>query len=147
MDKANIASSLNLANPTLIVHLPSWDLCVRGDRPNVEHRDQSVTRTPRRKGVRDNPQVLQQNFGANLRTARSLVQTRAGVGISQEVLAERAGQDRTHVSRIEAGEVNLTMKTMTELANVVGLTVSDLLLRPSEFEQLVEERGLRKPAT
>lgn len=76
-----------------------------------------------------------------------MVQTRAGVGISQEVLAERAGQDRTHVSRIEAGEVNLTMKTMTELANVVGLTVSDLLLRPSEFEQLVEERGLRKPAT
>lgn len=46
-----------------------------------------------------------------------------------EVLAERAKIDRTYVSRLEAGERQPTVAVAAALAEALGLSLSDLLLR------------------
>ena len=44
-------------------------------------------------------------------------------GLSQEQLAERAGLQRTHVSRIEAGKYAVTLETIQAIAQALGMTV------------------------
>ena len=43
--------------------------------------------------------------------------------MSQEQLAERAGLQRTHISRIEAGKYAVTLETIQALAEALGMTV------------------------
>jgi transcriptional regulator with XRE-family HTH domain len=52
---------------------------------------------------------------------------RAGIGLSQEELARRAGLDRSYVSGIERGVRNPTLLTMQRLANVLKVSLLDLL--------------------
>jgi transcriptional regulator with XRE-family HTH domain len=54
-------------------------------------------------------------FGAILRTAR------AGAGISQEKLAERADIDRTYPSLLERGRRQPTLSKLIDIANAVGI--------------------------
>lgn len=42
---------------------------------------------------------------------------------SQEELARRAGLQRTHVSRIEAGKYAVTLETIQAIAEAFGMTV------------------------
>jgi len=44
-------------------------------------------------------------------------------GWSQEELALRAGLQRTHVSRIEAGKYAVTLETIQAIAEALGMTV------------------------
>ena len=44
-------------------------------------------------------------------------------GMSQEQLAERAGLQRTHVSRIEAGKYAVTLETIQAIAEALYMTV------------------------
>lgn len=44
-------------------------------------------------------------------------------GLSQEQLAERAGLQRTHISRIEAGKYAVTLETIQAIAEALGMTV------------------------
>jgi len=44
-------------------------------------------------------------------------------GLSQEQLSERAGLQRTHVSRIEAGKYAVTLETIQAIAEALGMTV------------------------
>lgn len=44
-------------------------------------------------------------------------------GLSQEQLAERAGLQRTHISRIEAGKYAVTLETVQAIAEALGMTV------------------------
>ena len=46
-----------------------------------------------------------------------------------EALAERAHVDRTYVSRLEGGERQPTLAVAAALAEALGLSISDLLLR------------------
>lgn len=43
--------------------------------------------------------------------------------LSQEQLASRAGLQRTHISRIEAGKYAVTLETIQAIAEVFGMTV------------------------
>lgn len=43
--------------------------------------------------------------------------------MSQEQLAERAGLQRTHISRIEAGKYAVTLETIQAIAEALGMTV------------------------
>lgn len=54
-------------------------------------------------------------FGAILRTAR------AGAGISQEELAERADIDRTYPSLLERGLRQPTLGKVIDIANAIGI--------------------------
>lgn len=42
---------------------------------------------------------------------------------SQDELARRAGLQRSHVSRIEAGKYAVTLETIQAIAEAVGMTV------------------------
>ena len=48
---------------------------------------------------------------------------RKAKGLTQEHLAEMAGLQRTHVSRIEAGRYAVTLETIQSIAEALGMTV------------------------
>ncbi len=60
-------------------------------------------------------------LGAEIRRVR------AGVGISQEALAVDAGLDRSYVGGIERGEHNLTIMSVTKIAEALKVKPSALL--------------------
>ncbi|HJQ30576.1 MAG TPA: helix-turn-helix transcriptional regulator [Pyrinomonadaceae bacterium] len=53
-------------------------------------------------------------------------QRRQEIGISQEVLAERAGLHRTYIGDIERGARNLSLENIEKLANALQIPISDL---------------------
>jgi transcriptional regulator with XRE-family HTH domain len=59
-----------------------------------------------------------QSFGKCLRAVR------ARQGISQELLAERAGLHRTYISGVESGKRNVSMITIYRLSTALGLSVA-----------------------
>jgi transcriptional regulator with XRE-family HTH domain len=66
---------------------------------------------------------VQRALGKNLRQARERA------GLTQEVVAERSGVHPTEVSRIESGKRDPRIATVEALAEAVGVSVSDLLVR------------------
>ena len=57
------------------------------------------------------------------RIGQRIAQLRKLAGMSQEQLSERAGLQRTHVSRIEAGKYAVTLETIQAIAEAIGMTV------------------------
>lgn len=53
---------------------------------------------------------------------------RAEMCIGQKELADRAGIHRTYISDIERGRRNVTVGTLNKIAEVLGMTVGQLLL-------------------
>ena len=66
-------------------------------------------------------QQLKDEF--NSRIGQRIAQLRKLAGMSQEQLSERAGLQRTHVSRIEAGKYAVTLETIQAIAEAIGMTV------------------------
>lgn len=64
---------------------------------------------------------LHLNLGAAVRRIRS------ERGLSQEQLAHAIGYHRTFVGAVERGERNLTLSTVTELAERLGVNWRELL--------------------
>lgn len=64
---------------------------------------------------------LQAAFGESVRSAR----TKAGM--TQTELADRSGVAREDISRIENGQINLTLRTMSRLASVLDGDVAAML--------------------
>lgn len=67
---------------------------------------------------------LQQRLAANIRLLR-----RAS-DVSQEELSSRAGVAVRHLQKIEAGEVNVTLKTLVSLAGALDVDPQVLLQEP-----------------
>ncbi len=59
--------------------------------------------------------------------ARNIRQQRQAAGLSQEVLAELSGLSQTWISRLEHGDANPTMETLTSLAQALEIDVAALL--------------------
>jgi transcriptional regulator with XRE-family HTH domain len=59
---------------------------------------------------------------------RSVKQSRAERGVSQEELAHMAGIDRSYMSSIERGEQNVGLMSMQRVAAALGVTLSELVL-------------------
>ena len=62
-------------------------------------------------------QALRDRIGKRIAILRKMA------GLSQEQLSERAGLQRTHVSRIEAGKYAVTLETIQAIAEALGMTV------------------------
>lgn len=60
-------------------------------------------------------------FGENMRKLRN------SRGLSQEVLADLCGLDRTYISGIERGRRNLGLRNLDAIAVALDLPMSDLL--------------------
>ena len=61
-------------------------------------------------------------LGEAIRAAR-VVRNR----MSQEALADAAGIDRSHMGKIERGQMNVTLLNLARIAKAVGLKPSELL--------------------
>jgi len=53
--------------------------------------------------------------------------TGSGRGLSQEALSERAGLHRTEIARIELGHTEPRLSTLLILAEVLGISLDDLV--------------------
>ena len=62
-------------------------------------------------------QATRDRIGQRIAALRKLA------GLNQEQLAERAGLQRTHISRIEAGKYAVTLETIQAIAEAFGMTV------------------------
>ena len=78
-----------------------------------------------------NKSDVKKKFGNSVKVLRGRL------GISQEVLAERAGLHRTYVSDVERGARNLSLESISRLAR--ALEVSAATLFPQELQ--IENRG------
>ena len=59
----------------------------------------------------------------------AIKQRRQEIGISQEVLAERAGLHRTYIGDIERGARNLSLENIEKLAKALQISISDLFAK------------------
>ncbi|MDA8428101.1 MAG: helix-turn-helix transcriptional regulator [Geobacteraceae bacterium] len=78
-------------------------------------------------------QELQRFIGDRIRTLRK------AAGLSQEILAERAGRHPTFVGDIEMGRVNASLTTLAQIATGLGITLSELLELPKGGEGTVDK--------
>ena len=75
-------------------------------------------------------QATRERIGLRIAAMRKLA------GLSQEQLAERAGLQRTHVSRIEAGKYAVTLETIQAIAEALGMTVDIIDTRLQDLAPL-----------
>lgn len=64
-----------------------------------------------------------QTFAENLRCVR------LAHGLSQEALADLSGLHRTYVGSVERGERNISIDNMENLADALGVALTDLLIK------------------
>lgn len=64
---------------------------------------------------------IRQVFGENIRRFRMQA------GLSQEAVAELMGVDRAHVSSMERGQQNVTLLTLWDVSQALGVKPVDLL--------------------
>lgn len=58
---------------------------------------------------------------------------RKQAGLTQEQLSERAGLQRAHISKIEAGKYAVTFETIQAIAEALGMTVDIIDPRLSDL--------------
>ena len=63
-------------------------------------------------------------------------------GLTQEQLSERAGLQRSHISKIEAGRYAVTFETIQQIAEALGMTVDIIDPRLSDLAPM---KTLTKP--
>ena len=73
------------------------------------------------------------------RVAKRIAEIRRAKGITQDEMAEKLRCATKNYQRIEYGQ-NLTIKTLTRIANLLGVTVTDLVPPPPG-----RKRGTKPP--
>lgn len=68
---------------------------------------------------------IKKRFGLAVREHRRLL------NVSQEELAMRIGADQAYVSRIEAGQMNVTLETVEQIAAALQVEAGNLLKLPA----------------
>lgn len=56
--------------------------------------------------------------------AKLVYSLRSELGLTQKELAERTGINQSNISKLEKGNVNITIKTLNKLFNSMGKTLS-----------------------
>jgi transcriptional regulator with XRE-family HTH domain len=55
---------------------------------------------------------------------------REAEGVSQEAFAASCGLHRTYIGSVERGERNVTLETLQQLSDAMGVAAADLLTAP-----------------
>ena len=69
----------------------------------------------------EDPDVLLRKIGSRV------LRRRKALGLTQQELADRLGIAATNISSIERGEQNLTIRTLAKLADVLDVSVGELV--------------------
>lgn len=72
---------------------------------------------------------IKKRFGLAVKEHRRLLK------VSQEELAMRIGADQAYVSRIEAGQMNVTLETIEQVANALETDAGNLLKRLADVRK------------
>lgn len=56
---------------------------------------------------------------------------REAEGVSQEAFAALCGLHRTYIGSVERGERNVTLETLQQLSDAMGVSAADLLTAPT----------------
>ena len=72
---------------------------------------------------------IKKRFGLAVRKHRMRLE------VSQEELAMRIGADQAYVSRIEAGQMNVTLETVEQIAIALGAKPPDLFGLPTASDE------------
>lgn len=88
---------------------------------------------------RSSPERVRKDLG------RRLAEIRRARGQTQEQLAELAGINTNYLARVEAGRENLTLDSVTKLANLLEVPVLHLFLPPAD-RSVRKGRPPREPA-
>jgi len=67
--------------------------------------------------------TAQLDFGSKVRSIRK------SLGISQELLADLSGLDRSYVGGVERGERNVSLGNIEKIAQALGVEIKDLFER------------------
>jgi len=70
---------------------------------------------------KEHDQRVLKKFGARVRALR------LSLSLSQDVLADRAGLDRTYIGGVERGERNVSLINIVKLAAALETSVADLM--------------------
>ncbi|WP_437839265.1 helix-turn-helix domain-containing protein [Sorangium sp. So ce1153] len=62
---------------------------------------------------------------------RRIAELRAGAGRTQNEVAEALGTTVSNVQRIEHGLQNVTLRTLTKIANAIGVRVAEFFQEPA----------------
>lgn len=85
-------------------------------------------------------EAVQRDLGLRVR------ELRRGLGLTQEAAAEKLGMLAPNFARIEQGRVNVTLDTIVRLANVLGVSVRELLRSPRSRADVPPGRPPEKKA-
>lgn len=66
---------------------------------------------------------IKKRFGLAVKEQRNRL------NVSQEELAMRIGADQAYVSRIEAGQMNVTLETVEQIASALHIGIGELFSR------------------
>jgi transcriptional regulator with XRE-family HTH domain len=69
---------------------------------------------------------LRKILSANIKNYREVK------GMSQEVFAASCGLHRTYIGSVERNERNVTLETLQQLSDAMGVTAADILTAPSK---------------
>lgn len=65
---------------------------------------------------------------------RRVAELRSALGLTQDKFAEALGVSGVYVRRVEIGRENLTLRSLTRLASMLGVRTADLLQAPLSRE-------------
>ncbi len=68
---------------------------------------------------------IKKRFGLAVKEQRNQL------NVSQEELAMRIGADQAYVSRIEAGQMNVTLETVEQIASALHIDIHKLFPQPT----------------
>lgn len=69
---------------------------------------------------------------------------RLGCDLTQEQLAEQAGLSTTHISNIETGNTKLSLPSVVLIANVLNLSIDELLYGSISHSQTVYDKRAKE---
>ena len=64
---------------------------------------------------------IRKNFGDRVRELRT------AQGLSQEVLAQKAGLHRTYIGSVERGERNISLENILKIASALSVSISSIM--------------------
>ena len=65
---------------------------------------------------------IRKNFGDRVRELRT------AQGLSQEVLAQKAGLHRTYIGSVERGERNISLENILKIASALSVSISSIMI-------------------